>query len=573
MIKWTQIIPCSIGLLLVLAASPSRAENHIQINGAQEESEIFQYLQSAVIQKNQDTDNLSLLALRQDTIDALKSKGFYDATVQVHEGNQKIQLDIHTGSLYSIHKVQITGYKGKIEFRLKSGMPILADDVLKEQKRITNKILSSECFYSMTVRHEVTLDHKRKSGDIVFIVDALPSVSFGKTTFRGSENISSAYLKNFIKYKEAGCWNRDKIEETKSALLGTGLLSSVQERLPEKVKKNQNVDIVFDIKERASRSVRLGASYYTDEGPGLSASWMHKNLFGSGEELTTELKTSLLIQSLGIDFSKPFLGNKKQSLSVTASLAHEDTDAFKEVKFNGGISLDRTLSKFWQGSLGVSSEITEITDKTDSSNSEIFSLLSFPGSLTFDNRDNLLDPHHGLFARFGVESFADILGNSPVFIKSQLTASSYFKLTKSKIDPVLALRGSVGSITGGETSNIPATKRFFAGGGNSIRGFEYLKAGPSENGDPVGGKSLIETSAEMRFKITSDIGGVAFIDGGNVYNGAFPDFKDGYFWGAGIGARYYTGFGPIRFDIATPLNKREEQPQSFQIYISIGQAF
>ena len=77
----------------------------------------------------------------------------------------------------------------------------------------------------------------------------------------------------------------------------------------------------------------------------------------------------------------------------------------------------------------------------------------------------------------------------------------------------------------------------------------------------------------MRFKITSDIGGVAFIDGGNVYNGAFPDFKDGYFWGAGIGARYYTGFGPIRFDIATPLNKREEQPQSFQIYISIGQAF
>lgn len=571
--KWIVILICIFCVLVFQATRTSFAQTTITVTGLDKTPDIASYIQSVVVEKHQKSEHFSLLAIRNDVQDAMKAKGFYAAQVDTKEQEKAVTVDVKPGDPYAIGTIVITGYRDKLDHGLHQGEPLLAQAILDSQKAIKKQLLESGCYYTLSVRHEVVLDEDKKTGDVTFILETGPSVTFGDTIFQGAEDLDQPYLQRFIKYNKGECWKPQKLENTKTALLGTGLLSSAQEKLPESVQGDQEVNVVFELKERAPRSVRLGASYYTDEGPGVSASWTHRNFSGSGEELTADMKASLLIQSLGLDYTKPYFLADNQSLLLATAVERQHSDAFEELSLNGSAALKRTFSKFWSGSLDVATEVTEITDKNDADATQTFGLVSVPGILSFDNRDNALDPHSGVFARARVEPFGDAFGEASPFVKSRLTASTYFDLSNSKTDPVLALRASVGSIMGDSTQDIPATKRFYAGGGNSIRGFGYQEAGPFEDGDPAGGRSLVETSAEMRFKVTEDIGVVTFVDAGNVSNSAIPDFDGGLFVGAGAGVRYYTDFGPIRFDVGVPLNKRENLDQTFQIYISIGQAF
>ena len=195
--------------------------------------------------------------------------------------------------------------------------------------------------------------------------------------------------------------------------------------------------------------------------------------------------------------------------------------------------------------------------------------MSFPNSLNFDNRDNKLDPRKGWNLKGTIEPFIDALGTSNPFLKTRLYASTYYGFGENT---TLATRASVGTIIGAEIDNIPATERFYSGGGGSIRGFGYQKVGPVTNDEPSGGASVIEGSTELRFKLTDKIGAVTFVDAGNVSEEVTPQFSD-FSIGAGVGIRYYTSFGPLRFDVATPLTNKENTDQNYQVYISIGQAF
>jgi translocation and assembly module TamA len=132
----------------------------------------------------------------------------------------------------------------------------------------------------------------------------------------------------------------------------------------------------------------------------------------------------------------------------------------------------------------------------------------------------------------------------------------------------------VGSIAGADLADIPANRRFYAGGGGSIRGYEYQKVGPLDAaGDPIGGRSKIEVAAEVRVRVWGEIAVVPFIAGGQVYESVYPDFSDSVQWAAGLGLRYHTVVGPLRLDVAFPINRRDGIDDAFQIYISLGQAF
>ena len=126
---------------------------------------------------------------------------------------------------------------------------------------------------------------------------------------------------------------------------------------------------------------------------------------------------------------------------------------------------------------------------------------------------------------------------------------------------------------GESTEDLPANKRFYAGGGGSVRGYEFQTVGPlDDDDDPLGGRSLVEVSAEVRTRVTDEIGLVPFVDGGTVFDTAYPDFDETLRWAAGIGLRYFTAVGPVRVDFAFPLNGRDDD-DAFQFYVSFGQAF
>ncbi len=557
----------------------SRADVDIKIDGLEADryKDIDAYVKQTIIPRyeQEKPSRVNIEAIRQDTLDALYAKGYYDAEVVAEQDKEKINLEITAHNLYKIGHVAVKGANADIKsLEVAQGEILDATQVLSAQKKLYAQIAKDGCFYSLNVTHEVTLNKAANTGDVTFLVTSGPKVAFGKTEFIGADSIDRDYLAHFIKYKEGECWDASKIEKSKAALIENGLLSLVQIKYPETTPpSNSAVPLVYELKERAPRSVRLGASLYTDEGVGVVAKWTHRNFFGAGENVTFDTSLSLLRQSIGFNFSKPYFMRDDQSLSLNARLKNEDSDAYVETGIESSVSLKRQINPHLNVGLGVGVDISRLEDK-NTQETNTYGLLSFSMTANYDNRDNILDPHHGWVGALSAEPFLDVMGESSPFVKTRLTTSTYLNLSSGENAPVVALRGSIGSILGSGTDTIPASKRFFAGGGNSIRGFGYQKVGPfDEDGNPTGGRSIIETSAELRMKFTQTLGGVAFVDAGNVYDAVVPDLKGGVYVGAGLGVRYYTDFAPIRFDVALPMNKKDNLDQNFQIYISIGQAF
>ena len=186
---------------------------------------------------------------------------------------------------------------------------------------------------------------------------------------------------------------------------------------------------------------------------------------------------------------------------------------------------------------------------------------------------NLLDATRGYKVDARVEPI-DVFGQETLFyVKLQAQASTYLALDRNA-DRVLAFRAQVGSIIGGEIPQVPASDRFFAGGGGTVRGYEYQNVGPHyADNTPQGGLSLIDGTIELRQHIAGPFGAVVFLDSGTVGSNSTPSFSH-IASAVGIGARYDLGFAPVRVDIATPLNRLSAAGQSpVQVYLSVGQSF
>jgi len=162
--------------------------------------------------------------------------------------------------------------------------------------------------------------------------------------------------------------------------------------------------------------------------------------------------------------------------------------------------------------------------------------------------------------------------NGTVFSSFEGSASGYKGLGADD-NVVLAGKLSGGVLVGAsELQDVPATRRFYAGGGGSVRGYSYQEISPyNAAGEATGGRSYVVASVEARLKVTETIGIVPFFDAGVVSSGLTPDFSD-IRAGAGIGLRYATPFGPLRLDVAMPLEKYDGG-SSFGIYAGIGQSF
>lgn len=198
-------------------------------------------------------------------------------------------------------------------------------------------------------------------------------------------------------------------------------------------------------------------------------------------------------------------------------------------------------------------------------------LIGLTAGVRYDSTDNLLDPKKGMRLTGTVTGYPTALGSSVGLIEAKAVGSAYYSLDEDS-RYVLAGRLGLGTIGGADLGDIPSGHRFFAGGGGSVRGYTYRTVSPMAFGSIIGGRSLFEASAEARIKITDTIGIVPFVDVGGAFSSSLPDFKEFVAVGAGLGLRYLTPIGPIRLDVATPVNKRSgDRPVA--VYVSIGQAF
>jgi translocation and assembly module TamA len=372
-------------------------------------------------------------------------------------------------------------------------------------------------------------------------------------------------------------FNPVALEKARQDLASVGVFSSVQVSAADKLDAQGRLPITFDVTERPRRAVSLDAAYSTDLGASFSASWQHRNLFGNAEQLNLTAGVSQLggSSTTGIGYNaaatfiKPDFRHRDQSLQGDLGAIKQSLEAYDQKAVTADVLLNRKFSEHWSRSIGLAAEQERITQEGVTRD---YTLLGLPLAVKYDTTDSLLDPTQGVRATASVTPTHPLAGpRTTTFLLMQLSGSAYLNLGEPGRS-VLALRGVIGDAEGASQFELPPDKRFYAGGSATVRGYKYQSIGPQFPSDkPAGGTALVAGTVEFRQRILDNYGAVAFVDAGQVTADG-PPFTGTWRVGAGMGGRYYTAIGPIRLDVALPLN-RQPGGDAFELYIGIGQAF
>ena len=521
----------------------------------------------------------------------IHSQGYFNPLVtgrikKIDEQRQII-FKVNFGEVYHIGEVKVlpvVGEQGRHihlpdlkSLTLQPKKIARAERILATESEIKSHVAASHCLLTLNIFHEVKIDHQKKTLDVSFKVVPGPEASFGMLRYEGLESVSRKHMDQYTNIKRGECFRREKLTQARLALRKSGLFTGVLVHVGESVSEQGEVDIIWEVTERPHRTIKLGLNYSSDLGLGLNAGWEHRNLFSHSEKLSTSLSLAEFSRSLDAELSRPFFIREDQTLKLGIDLDEENSEAFESFEVTLSASVERELNKNWLAGIGAKYGLSHVEDKVQEE-VEDFALLRFPMYGAWDSRDNLLNPKSGSVVRMEIAPYIDTLDDDIAFTRVELKSSYYYGFSWfGNKTSVFAMRAALGGIAGDETLTIPATERYYIGGGGSVRGYDYQSVGLlDENQDPVGGRSYFETSLEMRLPIYQQYGLVTFVDGGALFDKTTPNVDpthDDMQWGAGLGLRYYTAFGPLRLDVAAPLDRREDIDDQYQIYISVGEAF
>jgi translocation and assembly module TamA len=452
---------------------------------------------------------------------------------------------------------------------LEIGMRARAVAILTAQNNLILTLRNLGYPFATVTDRKTTIRHDEAIMRVTFEADPGPLAHFGMVSIAGTEEVDEDYVQALLTWQDGERYSQDAIDASRRELLKSGLFASAKINLAEAVDGEGRLPVAIEVLESKHRSIGFGAKYSTSEGAGVEAFWEHRNYFGEGERLRVTATAAEIEQKLDAAFRKPNFRQRDQALLANLAARHANTDAFDELSVTSFGGLERPYGENWTLTGGLASEYLVIEDDDGE---RTFLLFGLPGTARRDTTDDLLNPTKGTRLAFAVAPWVGTLDEGLTWLNGSTSGSAYYAVDQDARF-VLAGRGRLGVIVGEDTESLPANKRFYAGGGGSVRGYEFQKVGPlDDDEDPLGGRSVIEVGAEVRARVTESVGVVPFIDGGMVYDNTFPDFDQEFLWAAGLGVRYFTAIGPVRFDLAFPLNGRDED-DSFQFYISIGQAF
>ncbi len=518
---------------------------------------------------------------RDRALAALRSEGYYGARVdaRVEPGDPpRAQLEIDAGERFVLGTVRVE-VSGSTETPaaeaaggaagLEPGAPARAEDVLAAE---TRAVAAVEVLGFPDVRAldpRIVADHARHAMDVTLRIDSGRAAVLGPVRTEGTARVRDQYIARLTPFEPGDRYNRAVLDRLADRLRETGAFESVTVKLAEAQEPGvgpQQRDVIATVQSGPRRSITLGAIYSTSEGAGVEGSWTLRNVFGGAESFTVAASLREIEQRLGVQLEAPHWRRYGRTARLDASLVAEQTDAYDRQALEASARLETQMSRRLSRSLGVGATLSDVDD---GQTVQQFALLFATGSLAWDGANDPLNPTRGARASGSAKPTAGV-GDDPVgYVVVEAAASAYQRLSERF---VVAVRGRVGDIVGPSLAEVPADERFFAGGGGSIRGYEYQSVSPrNPDGTIAGGRSLLEVSTELRYHANGKWGYVAFLDGGAASDGLSPEQSE-LRWGAGVGVRYFTRAGPIRADIATPIDRRDGEP-AVQFYISIGQAF
>ena len=456
------------------------------------------------------------------------------------------------------------------EIGITLGEPGRAETIVDGQAQLISLLGRQGYPYATVENRTVRIHHADQTVAVTLDIRARQKTLFGPVSVRGNEQTDTAYILSLADLKSGALFSLKQLDDARRRLFASGLFETVAIAWPQVYPGRPDLPVTIEVKERDSRTIALGGFYSSSEGAGVEASWVNRNLFGHGERLEVGTRFAEREMSAYTDFLKPNLFRSDQSLTARADLKALETDAYDQSSASATVGLRRKLNERWSAGLATALEASRIEEV--SKPEQHYLVIGFPGQVVYDGANDLFDPSEGVRLTFDAAPNQVTGDSTDRFILGSVSASAYNEVLADK-RLILAARGRVATLLGAEIENIPASRRIYAGGGGSIRGYAYQSVGPLDSlNRPTGGRSLMEMSIEARLRVTDSIGIVPFIDGGTASEDISPT-TESWQWAAGLGVRYYTALGPLRFDFAVPLNKRPGIDDPYAIYVSIGQAF
>lgn len=561
-------------------------------------------------------------------VEALWGAGYYNASITIEIAGQPLRPDqtaaprvvaaaealrsrdrvpvkivVTAGPLFKLRNIAFINARTRQPFtleelpmrttKLRPGEPARASDLRAAESALVDYFRSESYPLAKVVTDRPVVYHPEQVVDVTIAVNTGPRAPFGMVTVAGKSDVDPKVVRSFIYIEPGDPYSPQAIAKSRKSVLKLPAISSIRFREAERLDANGQLPVTAEVTDRKPRLIGFGARYSTLDGPALQTYWQHRNLFGGAESLRLEadvfvppridgsaldnLKTFELNDLGGrfkASFIKPALGGSRNDLLIDGMVEKDNTGGdqyggYSAKRSLGTVAIRHRFTDAFSVQFGVAGEVGRTNDTLGEVDYRLFGL---PASITYDSTDKPLDPTKGFRALASVTPYAKFLGSSVGIVESKAQASTYYALDEDA-RYILAARVGVGSVSGGDLRDIPTTHRFYAGGGGSVRGYRYRSLSPlGPTGQVTGGRSLLEASLEARIKITDTIGLVPFVDMGGAFESPYPDFKEELRYSAGLGLRYYTAVGPIRVDVATPLNKRPGD-SSWALYVGIGQAF
>ncbi|MXO82956.1 BamA/TamA family outer membrane protein [Altererythrobacter aestiaquae] len=552
-------------------------------------------------------ENIAQLAARaradQDLLsELLRIYGYYDAQVvrtvgglspgeEQADQNPVVRFDIVPGQRYRFGAIDLgdLGTAPDAEslrgiFEIQTGDPLSSDAIVEEQLDLDTALGEGGYPFAEIDEPDLLIDHRETRGDLTLPVRPNGKYAFGEVVSSDPDFLSGKHIGSIARFEQGDIYQRSLELDLRRAVTATGLVSSVSVT-PREVTPPTETEpgvVAMDVKMTKAplRTIAGAIGYGSEEGFRLQASWEHRNFFPPEGALKFRGILGTQEQLAGITFRKNNFGGRDKILTLDAFASTIDSDAFDARTVAFVANYERTSNLLFQKPLSwsVGFEAIATGERPPTVNGvvpprETFFVGALPVSALLDTTDDLLDPTEGF--RFGGRLSPEISSNNGVqsfYLRGQVDAS-YYQAINDRV--VMAGRARFGAILGTDLDNIAPSRRLYAGGGSSVRGYGFQQIGPTDAlGDPSGGRSLVEFSLEARIKtgfLDGAVSVVPFVDAGSVSTSTTPGFDDIKI-GVGMGVRYDTGFGPIRVDVGVPLNPGPND-NPVAVYVSLGQAF
>ena len=519
----------------------------------------------------------------------LKAEGYYDAGVATGVAGDAgrrpvVVLTATPGALYRFAGVTVAGVEQagdkaaplRDAFAVKTGDAVDSDAVATADAQLRARAGELGFPFATIGEPEIVVDRAARTATLQLAVAPGSARRFGRITANaGNRVFDAAHVQDIARFRPGDPYAASQVDDLRRALIQTGLVSTAEVRAVPGATPD-TVDIAVRLAPAPPRTVAGELGYGTGEGARAEVSWTHRNLFPPEGALTLRGVLGTREQLGQVTVRRNNFEGRDRVLTGQFAVAHLLRDAFEANTLSLSATLERQSNIFfqkkWIWSLGgelVATDERDVIASTGQPRRRTFLIGALPVSLGYDGSDDLLNPTRGFRLAGRASPELSLQGTAFGYTRIQLDASAYQPVTGTAS---IAGRIRLGTILGAPRDQVAPSRRFYAGGGASVRGYGFQSIGPRDpNNDPIGGRSLAEFGVEARIRAFGSFGLVPFLDGGNIYTGGLPDFS-GFRYGAGLGVRYYSSFGPIRVDVGTPLNPQPGDSR-IAVYVSLGQAF